>query len=266
MKFTPALLALAAALSTSVAHADEFEIFRYSGGYQFADAGTNYGGSYEASIPWLIGAYNPTTNPYRLGAGIYSVKNYSTQKSFLAFCLEPLVPLSTAAGNDFGATTETYTSTTAGVNSGVQRLFDLWGDRVSQTMNRLTYDPSITTDGRVYGAAMQLAIWNLVTDAGDYSMDTGLFKAFGTTGINGDIKGLANQMLADVANPLALGGDPNNLTVGGLVRQTTIWTSPNSQAMIQNAGVVPEPSAYALIAAGLGVVAFAQRRRLNQAA
>lgn len=266
MKFTPALLALAAALSTGVAQADEFEIFRYTGGYHFDEAGTNFGGSYEAAIPWIIGTYNPTSNPFRLGAGIYSVKNYSTQKSFLAFCLEPLVPLSAAAGNDFGATTEAYTSTTSGVNPEVQRLFDLWAYRVSLTMDRMTFDPALTTDGRVYGAAMQLAIWNLVTDAGDYSMDSGTFKAFGSSGINLTIKNLANQMLADVANPLAMGGNPDNLTLGGIVRQTTIWTSPNSQAMIQNAGVVPEPSAYALIAAGLGVVAFAQRRRLTQAA
>lgn len=266
MKFTPALLAIAAALSTGVAQADEFEIFRFTGGNTFATADTDYGGNYEAAIPWIIGTYHPTSNPFRAGAGIYSVKNYTTQKSFLAFCLEPLIPLSAAAANDFGVTTETYTSSTSGVNPEVQRLFDLWGARVSERMDTSKYDPVSTTAGREYGAAMQLAIWNLVTDAGDYSMDTGIFKAFGTTGVNGAVKNLANQMLADVANPLALGGDPNNLTVGGLVRQTTIWTSPNSQAMIQNAGVVPEPSAYALIAAGLGVVGFAHRRRLTQAA
>ncbi|HEX5371807.1 MAG TPA: PEP-CTERM sorting domain-containing protein [Aquabacterium sp.] len=266
MKFTPALLALAAALSTSVAHADEVEVFRYTGGTSFATADTNYGGTYEAAIPWLIGTYNPVSNPFRAGAGVYTVKDYTVQRSFLAFCLQPLTPLSAAAGNDFGVTTETYTSTTSGVNPEVQRLFDLWGWRVSLSLDRNLYDPASTTTGREYGAAMQLAIWNLVTDAGDYSMDSGTFKAFGSSGINGTIKALANQMLADVANPLALGGDPNNMVVGGIQRQTLVWNSANSQAMISNSGVIPEPSTYALIAAGLGVVAFAQRRRLTQAA
>jgi hypothetical protein len=251
MKLTHTLLALAAATSVGLAHADQFEVFTYSGSSNFttAAANTGLGASYTSVVGWQVGA----TTGFVVDPLV--VMNYSSQSSFIAFCIQPGTALSTAAAYDAGVTTQTYTSTTAGVDASVQKLFDLYGPQVTLALKPWVNAPS-NGQGALYAGAMQLAIWNLMYD-NDFTLSSGNVKlVFPSVGNYANLLALGNTMLAGV----------QNLPTPTTHKLTTIWNSNGSQNLIQSAAVVPEPSAYALIAAGLGVVAFVQRRRLSKQA
>jgi len=252
------LAAAAIALTGAGAQADQLEVFGYNGGLTFADAASNLAnvGNYAAgTVRWT--ANGGTT--LRLGTGLLIAKNYTTQTSFLAFCVEPYQALSTAAGGgDFGATKETYTSTALTSPTGkwydVQRMFDLWGHDIQMGM----LAPGQTNnDVKLWGAAAQLAIWNLLLD-NDLSVSAGAGLVYvDNTSTNLAIVNLANQMI--------LSGRLDRTTVAPS-KLMTFWDANGSQDIISSASVVPEPSTYAMVLVGVGIVGYSLRRRQHKAA
>jgi hypothetical protein len=264
MKLTRALLALAAAFSVGVAQADELDVEGYSGSATFAGAFANPGNASNyvyTDFVWSVGShFGGVVSPF-------VAKNYTTQRSFVAFCIEPAVDISDVAAQSV-AGTQTYTPSALPAGDAayakVQRLFNLYGYAVSLSLDPTTASGSNGVDSKLLPGAMQLAIWNILYDT-DSTLASGNVKLVGTT-LTGysAILNKANEMLAGVDNPATLGGDPAHQTVGGIVGTTTIWRAPvgQSQALISSSDVsVPEPSAIALIAAGAAVVGLARRRR-----
>ena len=246
-----ALAAAAIALTGAAAHADELEVFSYTGHAMFDTADDNL----SSASSYTIGAlYRVAGNPTKYGVGPLVIKNYTDRTSFVAFCIEPHTSLAADfTGDDDGATTYSYTKTaiTDPVGSGfgkVQRLFDLWG---YQTSTKLDDDPATIA---LWGSAMQLAIWNLMFDS-DMDLDTGTFAVLNGSTIL-PVMDLSEQMIRSVYL------DPTPAAS----KQMTLWNANGSQDLISSAGVIPEPSSYALALAGIGIVGYSLRRRQHKAA
>lgn len=182
-------------------------------------------------------------------------------KSFAAYCLDPIKP---NGGN--GAK---YNITTATLDA-VSRLFAVSG------FNGGKYATDGVNTG-VKATALQLAIWEVGGDglaaAGSYgatdlslggtdndgaaawlnfnSASAGLFRA---SGFSYDVVSQAALYLNAAAA----------LSVGSYVPTVSILTptfeTGNKQRLVTS---VPEPSTYALLAACLGVVGFATRRKMS---
>jgi hypothetical protein len=208
-----------------------------------------------------------------LGSGVnpFEVKDYTKSASFIAFCIEPMIGISTdtthpgaGASYNSGVTTESYTGSTY-TNAQVQYLYDLYYQGVLDTLNTsitplapiAPVATALANKGvhALEAAAFQFALWDLLHDVGSNNISTGAFAlndlvAAPTPSNSAIARG--NQMLTTVSS-----------LVGAPIKKfkLTKWDSAHSQDLMQ-ASAVPEPSAYALIAAGLGVVAFSQRRRL----
>jgi len=254
-----ALVAAAIALTGAAAQADQLEVFGYTGNTSFSDAANNVS---QAAL-YTAGTVQWTANggtTIRLGVGALIAKNYDNSSSFFAWCTEPYKALSVAAGGgDLGATKETYTPTAlTGLADpdpyyDVQRMFDIWGWSITEGMGA----GSPIADIKLWGAATQLAVWNLLLDT-DASVSTGSGLVFvNNTASNLAIVNLANQMIQS--------GRFDRTTAVPL-KQMTFWDSTGSQDVISSAAVVPEPSTYALVLAGVGIVGYSLRRRQHKAA
>ena len=183
-------------------------------------------------------------------------------KSFAAYCIDPLKP------NGGNGTKYNITSATM---DAVSRLFTVSG------FNGGKYATDGVTTG-VQATALQLAIWEV---GGDGLQGTGAF--YGATDLNAgstDNDGTsawldfntasagmfrasgfsyeAVQQAAVYLNTAAA------LSVGSYVPTVSILSPTaefgNKQRMVTS---VPEPSTYALLAACLGVVGFATRRKMS---
>lgn len=253
MKFIRPLIAAAALAATALsgtARANELEVSTFG-------TSAGLGNAYLTVAGWRVGTHFGTEfSPFL-------ARDYTVGKSFVAFCIEPTVDLSTAAEVDPLNTTETYnpitmaaSPVTAAKATQIQRLFDFYGDTVSTKLNPVLTDPT-NGQGKLWGGAMQLAIWEILYEtqvsggSPIYSIASGNVALLSPAGQT-SLVSTTNQMLAKVYS-----ADP----VTGPSYATTVWDASGSQDLISNAGVVPEPTTYALIAAGLGVVAFARRRR-----
>ncbi|UUX95087.1 PEP-CTERM sorting domain-containing protein [Aquabacterium sp. J223] len=214
-------LALAAALACSAAHADTLKVSNYTGGGA-ADA---FSGAF-----LNLGSFDTvTTQPWQ-------VSNLTTNGSFVAFCLERLVPVSAAA---FGAG-ETYTAS-AYTSAAVVNLFNGF------------YGSALTSANSA--AAFQLALWELLEDsANTKDLFAGNFNLTGydfnlSTADFGTATTLATSMLAGT------GAASDSY-------QLTMWDARGSQDLISAvAAPIPEPSTYALMAGGLGIMGYLARRR-----
>jgi hypothetical protein len=128
------------------------------------------------------------------------------------------------------------------------------------------------------GAALQLAVWDILFDSTPGNVSTGAFQVTGslTTTQAGDVS-LANQWLADIttgANSLA--ANPGvHPAKGGEKLASVQWVSPGEdhQPGTSHPGTtdllvlaplqVPEPSALVLMASGILAISFVGRRRFR---
>jgi len=250
-----ALAATAIALTGAAAQADQLEVFGYTGNAMFDtadDNAANVGAYTLGGLLWQVDG-----GAVRSGVGALVAKNYTDQTSFIAFCLEPYIALSNAAANDNGTTTQGYTRTpiTDPANSPyvkLQRLFDLYGAQATVGLSPAQGTNSIA----LWGGAMQLAIWNLLYDT-DMVLESGDVRVLNAATYLGAVS-LANQMVQNVY--LNNAAAPSKLM--------TVWFNEgaSSQDIIQSAAVVPEPSTYAMVLAGVGIVGYSLRRRQHKAA
>lgn len=103
-------------------------------------------------------------------------------------------------------------------------------------------------------AAIQMAVWEIVNESGTgaYSLSTGLFQ-MGTTGsVNPSARTLAQGYLDNLSSFSATGSHG--------YRMLTAISPTNNQRQVFLVAV-PEPSTWALLIAGFGVVGGAMRRR-----
>lgn len=159
-----------------------------------------------------------------LTASPFLVSNLTLGGSFVAYCAEPLQPLSAAAVTvgEFTYTSAAYT------NPAVKALFN-------------GYFGNSTSSG-LEAAAFQFALWELVADTGA-NLSAGAFS------MPLDPARTRAQQMLDGISPAA----------GDYV--LTIWQSPGSQDLL-TAVPVPEPATYAMMLLGLaGVGAMARRRK-----
>ena len=135
---------------------------------------------------------------------------------------------------------------------------------ITGTAAGLDYDQIVATNNIAYGGLLQLTI------SGSYANDT-VFQLFQFGSESGDFSSLT---MAGGSGPYA------GLTFGaigtggyGVDAWVSDWTTPsapNGQRLVfyQNTGVlavVPEPSTYALLAIGAGIVGLMHRRKRRTA-
>jgi len=165
----------------------------------------------------------------------------AANKSFSAFCVELAQPVSLN-----GKYTYAVGSFAAGVSTNLQNLFSSSFSKVSTDADR---------------GAFQLAVWKLTheTDTKNlYSLQAGNFQLLTTSSNYQSLNTVANGFLAAAKSytgpSLFLLDNLTNPTAQDVVRFSKL-TSP-----------VPEPTSYAMFAAGLGTVLWvARRRRVRQA-
>ena len=113
------------------------------------------------------------------------------------------------------------------------------------------------TEKKDVSAAIQMAVWEIVNEGGTsgYSLDNGLFTIANNYGtVVPTSRGLAQSYLdglAGWANP----------TGYGYRMMTAVNPSNNQRQVFLLAGGVPEPSAWALMIAGFGMIGGAMRSR-----
>lgn len=153
----------------------------------------------------------------------------STGSSFLAFCMELL--------QGIAPTAVTYTSTTQGINSDMQKLFNTGYASLGLT-SKLNYNQL---------AGFQIALWETQDDK---NLVTGNYANWSAPG---SVLAYAQSFLD------GLGG-----TATGNY-QLTAWTSPSHQDIIQatpvTGGTVPEPATALLAGLGLAGIALLRRRQ-----
>lgn len=152
--------------------------------------------------------------------------------NFYAFCLEPTVAFNGASNH--------YTTSSFNASDAVKRLYEGY---YSTVMGSNLNNPAPKAK------AFQLALWELNNDNGNL------------LGGNLRFNNLSNAVVADANSMLttALGSG----TIHNLYNYTSLSSvgiGINSQRML-TVSAVPEPETYAMMGAGLGLLAFVARRR-----
>jgi hypothetical protein len=176
--------------------------------------------------------------PQSITASPFLVDNRTTTASFVAFCIEPFVPLSNSSvvlpGN------ATYSSATPYNVASVQALYNgFYANALSNGTE---------------AAAFQFALWELVAESTlPPNLTNGSF-AFANAADPAVVRG--QQMLAGT-------GAANNLY--SLFSYTTSNVNLDRSQNILTAVLVPEPGTYAMMVAGLALVGTAAARRRRSA-
>lgn len=162
--------------------------------------------------------------------------------SFLAWCLDVQGWLTSPATYNLAAGTAVYTG--AGGAAKVDAL-----ERFATALL-----PSVNTIKE--SGAFQLALWEIVNESsGSYDLDSG---AFSVASASNGAKGLAKTWLANLSSGM-YSADTMTLSVWRDVKN-------NTQDLGVFTAALPEPGTYALMLAGLGLIAFWGRRRKQEVA
>jgi len=184
---------------------------------------------------WYIGASYTVDGQSRnnIAAGVFRLQATNpldgNVRKFMAFCMSPLswlrLPLDYTTGNDLNRTALT-------------RLSALANGAWSQISNSRT------------AGAFQLAVWEIVSEAGGLDLTTGNFVLTGTS--SNQAKNLAQGWLDQVDNGTFR---PNPYTM-------TTFKADNTQHLLTNdPSPVPLPAGLGLLALGLAALAAAKARR-----
>lgn len=168
----------------------------------------------------------------------FLVANQTTTASFVAFCIEPFVPLSASSAMLPG--NATYSSATPYNAVSVQALYNgYYGNALSNGTE---------------AAAFQFALWELVAE---FTLSPNL--------TNG------NFAFANAADPAVVRGQQMLAGIGAAtnIYSLSAYTTSNANLdrsqNVLTAVLVPEPGTYAMMVAGLALVGAAAARRRRSA-
>jgi len=199
---------------------------------------------------YTYGGNSISSNLYSGGAGGFS--GTLNGNSFQTYCVQLNEVFS------FGNLMSNYTliageAMTPALNAGWTHAASTSAE-IAKLMTYVQTSGYFGSDDSNKSTALQLAIWNSIYDT-DATVSSGSFNA---TGTNATILGYANNLLAGAAlvtTPMVKVWVLNSLSTDAEgAHQDFLLTTP-----------VPEPSTYALMAAGLGAIGFVARRRRIQA-
>lgn len=184
---------------------------------------------------WYIGASYTVNGQSRnnIAAGVFRLKASNpldgNVRNFMAFCMSPMawlrLPLDYTTGNDLGRTALT-------------RLSALANGAWDQITNSKT------------AGAFQLAVWEIVSEAGGLDLGTGNFVLTRTS--SNAAKNLAQGWLDQVESG---GFRPNPYTI------TTLKADNTQHLMTNDPSPVPLPAGLGLLGLGLAALAAAKARR-----
>jgi PEP-CTERM motif len=180
--------------------------------------------------------YAPIAGLVNAGAFNFSVTNGAPSESFIAYCIELTQSVGNLVSNYETLTMSAYGWSTA-LQTNIAKLYETG------------YASSLLDAAN--SAAFQLALWEVVYETGPYDLSSGTFQATAST----NVKNRSASYLAGI----------NAAGVGA--RSFTVYSSETNQnylRVVQREGSVPEPGT-ALLLAGLGLAAFAGRRRGSRA-
>jgi hypothetical protein len=193
-----------------------------------------------ATVNSVTGKVLFTTQNFGRSAATITVPEWTvTEGTFttLAFCIEPVTPMT----NRTGLTGSAFTGFAD--NTAVQRLFSVYYPALS------TSSPAATALG------FQLALWELYNDNG--SLTSGSL-AFGTAGNGGE---LSKAVLNTAAGMLTTAQD-SKIAIDNRFSFTR-YSAAGAQPVVTATAIspVPEPATYAMFGAGLALAGWAARRR-----
>jgi len=177
-----------------------------------------------------------------LGTQNFFLGSYNVQESgvgsFLAYCVDPTQWVSTSykAQDKFSLGLGHFLTDATVRYNNVTSLFSH------------AYADSLTNATKAAG--FQLALWEVFND--DLNLNTGVVKKTDSTNVT--VLSEAQSLLGNLAN--------NSWSGASIDYQFTVYSSASYQDFI-TVTAVPEPESFALILAGLGLVGFSVRRKME---
>ena len=251
-----AALVAAALIGVQPAMANQIDLHNFWAGA--GNININYSGNvwYDQSV---------TLNNYNIsgGAGGFQTFDLTTgAKPFQSFCVDIFHDF------NFGSQSVSYdyapTQNPSGLSSAsllnLGRLYTMYGSNISST-----------SSSNLNETAFQLAIWAIVNDGnainstGNFNIKSGQPISFSdyTYGTPSGSIDLAQQWLNNLANATS-SYNAQFLMLKPNQYQGTPGTGSQDVVYFTPASAVPEPQTYAMLLAGLGLVGFLARRRMNQ--
>jgi hypothetical protein len=195
-----------------------------------------------------------STPPIAVNAssGAFRMTNVTAEpdNTFMAWCVDIYHRLNTGSGGS------SYTFRTAeqfygAGSSTIGRLERLASYVVDNDGNALTNTLQSALTGAFQSAAFQLAVWEIVNEAtSTLNVNS---PDFYVSGGSSNVRQLANTWLT-------------NSQTWSRTQTFGIWEGPNTTQDLAVFAPIPEPETYAMIIAGLGLMAFVVRRRRTHTA
>lgn len=196
------------------------------------ETSTGSGQTLNLVLPIQSGAHDYFSGTANITVGSTS----SNGTSFLAYCVDPF-----------------QWSSTQTLQYGVASLGSLGSTQAADVSTLYSQSYASTSGNDLNSAAFQLALWELAKDDG--VLTTGAVHTTGST--NSTVVAAASSMISNAKNGVS----------GSTQYSFNLYTNGNRQdylvASLAPVTPVPEPETYAMLLAGLGLIGFTARRRLQ---
>lgn len=180
-------------------------------------------------LPIQSGAHDYFSGTVNLSVGSTS----SNGTSFLAYCIDPF-----------------QWSSSSTLSYNVSSLSSLGSTQAADVTKLYSQSYASTNGNSINSAAFQLALWELAKDDG--VLTTGAVHTTDST--NSVVQAAASSMIDNAKNGVA----------GSTQYSFNLYTNASQQDyLVASVSAVPEPETYAMLLAGLGLIGFTARRRLQ---